>query len=160
MLINRVGYLERGTVLEYFGHKFKLIDQLFKARANKSLENIDVTFAQLQVLVYLEHHEHEKVTQKKLTEEFKVKHSTMAGILQRMSEKELILISVDEENKKFKNIVRTEKAEKIRQLMDENRLKTEGILLKGFSEEEKDTLSYLLDKVYDNLRNDSDLTHK
>ena len=131
-----------------------MIDQLFKFRMNKNLERLDITFAWMQVLIYLEQHEDEKVTQKMLSEEFKVKHSTMAGILQRMLERELITITVDEYNKKYKNITKTEKANKIRTEMKKYRDYTESVVLKDFSEKEKELLSNLLDRVYDNLKND------
>lgn len=140
--------------MEHFGHKFKKIDQLFKFRMNKNLEALDITFAQMHVLIYLEHHIGEKVTQKRLSEEFDVKHSTMAGILQRMQEKGLITITVDEDNKKYKNIVRTKKAENIQLKSNEHRDQTEAALLRGFSEEEKKALSNFLDRVYDNLKSD------
>lgn len=146
--------------MEFFGRQFKMIDQLFKFRMNKNLENLDITFAQMQVLIYLEQHEDQKVTQKILSEEFKVKHSTMAGILQRMLEKELINIIVDEDNKKYKNITKTEKANKIRNEMKKYRDYTESVVLKNFSAEEIKVLSNFLERVYDNLKNDCPLTDK
>lgn len=140
--------------MEYFGRKFKMIDQLFKFRMNKNLEMLDITFAQMQVLIYLEQHEDKNVTQKMLSEEFKVKHSTMAGILQRMLEKELIAITIDENNKRYKNITKTEKSNKIRTKIKIHRDYTESVVLKDFSVEEVEILSNLLDRVYDNLKND------
>lgn len=140
--------------MEYLGHKFRLIDQLFKLRMNKNLEELDLTIAQMHVLVYLEKHEDEKVTQKILSQSFNVKHSTMAGILQRMVEKGLITITVDENNKKYKNILRTKKADEIKDKMAKYRDYTESVLLKGFSDDETEKLSDYLDKVYDNLIND------
>ena len=68
--------------IEHLGHKIKLLDQLFKLRMNKNLEKFDITDAQMHVLFYISHHAGEKVTQKQLAEHLKVKHSTMAGILE------------------------------------------------------------------------------
>jgi DNA-binding MarR family transcriptional regulator len=152
--------LKRGGILEHFGHKFKMIDQLFKMRMNKNLEDLDITTSQMHVLIYLENHENEKVTQKILSQVFNVKHSTMAGILQRMQEKGLINITVDEENKKFKNITRTEKADKIKSEMDKHRNHTEAVLSDGFSQEELEILSKMLDRIYDNLTKDSFISEK
>lgn len=146
--------------MEYFGRQFKMIDQLFKFRMNKNLEKLDITFAQMHVLIYLEQHEGEKVTQKILSEEFKVKHSTMSGILQRMVEKELIVITVDEDNKKYKNITKTKKADKIRTEIKKYRDYTESVVLKDFSTKEIEILSKLLERVYDNLKNDCPLTYE
>ena len=71
----------------HLGHKIKLIDRQFRSRMDKNLENLGITTAQMNVLCYMEHHTGRNVTQKQLSEAFNVKHSTMAGILQRMVEK-------------------------------------------------------------------------
>lgn len=147
-----------GGLLRDLGHKFRQIDQMFKLRMNNNLEELDITIAQMHVLGYLGHHEGEKVTQKILAQEFNVKHPTMSGILQRMQEKGLISISVDENNKKYKNIIKTKKADKIKDEMDKYRDYTEAVLTDGFSDDEINTLSKLLDKVYNNLMNDSNMS--
>lgn len=143
--------------MEEFGHKFRMIDQQFRLRMNKDLEELDLTIAQMHVLCYLEEHEGEKITQKKLSERFNVKHSTMAGVLQRMLEKELIEITVDEDNKKYKNIIRTEKANNIRDEMQKRRKRTESVLVMGFDKREIKILSEMLDRIYHNLNMDSDI---
>ena len=76
----------------HLGHKIKLIDRQFRSRMDKNLENLGITTAQMNVLCYMEHHTERNVTQKQLSEAFNVKHSTMAGILQRMVEKDLLEI--------------------------------------------------------------------
>ena len=91
----------------HLGHKIKLIDRQFRSRMDKNLENLGITTAQMNVLCYMEHHTGRNVTQKQLSEAFNVKHSTMAGILQRMVEKGLLEIRPNPDNKKFKNIVNT-----------------------------------------------------
>lgn len=131
-----------------------MIDQLFKMRMNKNLESLDLTFSQMHVLIYLEKHQGQKVTQKILSQVFNVKHSTMAGILQRMQEKGLIDITVDESNKRYKNIVRTQKADRIKDEMDKYRNYTESVLSDGFSQEELNALSDMLERVYNNLKSD------
>ena len=88
----------------HLGHKIKLIDRQFRSRMDKNLENLGITTAQMNVLCYMEHHAERNVTQKQLSEAFNVKHSTMAGILQRMVEKDLLEIRPNPDNKKFKNI--------------------------------------------------------
>lgn len=146
--------------MEHFGHKFKRIDTMFKMRMDKNLENLDLTLSQMHVLIYLDMHSGEKVTQKILANEFNVKHSTMAGILQRMKEKGLIEITVDSDNKKYKNIVTTAKADLIREETKKQKEETEAVLLKGFSKEETDILYEFLERVYKNLEDDCESTDK
>ena len=95
----------------------------------------------MHVLLHLHCNSGNKITQKDLANHFEVKHSTMAGILSRLSEKSLIEITVDEENKKFKNITLTNKAMEKIELMTSQRDETESILLKGFSSDETTSTS-------------------
>ena len=96
--------------MEDLGHQIKRIDRLFKLRMDRNLEKSGLTNSQMHVLMYLLHHPDQKVTQKCLCQEFEVKHSTMSGILNRMKDKNLIDIKIDEDNKKFKNIYVTKEA--------------------------------------------------
>ncbi len=144
--------------IEHLGHKIKLLDQLFKLRMNKNLEKFDITDAQMHVLFYISHHAGEKVTQKQLAEHLKVKHSTMAGILNRLKEKELIDIRPDEENKKYKNITLTPKACDIQESLSEYRNMTEEVLVEGFTKDEISNLHNYLNRVYDNLLNNSPIS--
>lgn len=137
------------------GKKFKKIDELFKAGFNKQLESVDLTFAQMNVLVYLENSGNARVTQKELASALEIKHSTMAGILKRMQEKGLVDVVIAPENKKYKNIYRTQKAKEIKNEIDKHRKKNAKTVVKGFSKEEIELLDTLLDKVLQNLKEDS-----
>ena len=146
--------------MEHFGPKIKRIDQLFKIRMNKNLEQLDITVSQMHVLLHLFHHRDSKITQKQLSECFEVKHSTMAGILNRLSEKELIEITVDNENKKYKNITLTGKALEKIELMLCQRNETEAILIDGFSKKEIEDLHGYLERLYNNLVKGTDISDK
>lgn len=142
------------------GYKFKLIDKLFKIRMNKSLEKYNITEAQMAVLFYLDHHKDEKITQKVLAQEFSIKHSTMSGILQRLEEKGYITITVDPQNKRFKNICSTEQVKQFHSEMHHHRDETETILLNGFDEKEKEQLNSYLDRIYQNLKDNTEVFDK
>ena len=145
---------------EHFGPIIKRIDQLFKIRMNKNLQQLDITATQMHVLLHLYCNDDNKITQKDLANHFEVKHSTMAGILSRLNEKDLIEITVDEQNKKFKNITLTNKAMEKIELMSAQRDETESILLKGFSIEETKRLRAYLERLYDNLVNGTDISEQ
>lgn len=142
---------------EHFGPIIKRIDQLFKIRMNQNLQQLDITATQMHVLLHLHCNSGNKITQKDLANHFEVKHSTMAGILSRLSEKNLIEITVDEENKKFKNITLTNKAMEKIELMTSQRDETESILLKGFSSDETTRLRAYLERLYSNLVSGTDI---
>ena len=145
---------------EHFGPIIKRIDQLFKIRMNQNLQQLDITATQMHVLLHLHCNNGNKITQKDLANHFEVKHSTMAGILSRLSEKDLIEITVDEENKKFKNITLTNKAMEKIELMTSQRDETESILLKGFSSDETTRLRAYLERLYSNLVNGTDISEQ
>ena len=135
----------------HLGHKIKLIDRQFRSRMDKNLENLGITTAQMNVLCYMEHHAERNVTQKQLSEAFNVKHSTMAGILQRMVEKDLLEIRPNPDNKKFKSI--QDKASAYREY-------TESVVIKDFTPDEKEYFEKTLFKVFHNLLNDSSLSQE
>lgn len=144
--------------MEHLGHKIRRIDHLFKIRMDHNLEQLDMTVTQMHVLIYLIKHDKETMTQKKLSEYFGVKHSTMSGILNRLKEKDLIDIRINEENKKYKNIYTTSKAMLLDEQMDLHRNETEALLLKGFSKDEAKQLGSYLDRLYNNLLEGSEIS--
>ena len=147
--------------MEHIGHKIKKIDQLFRMRMDQNLEQLGVTFAQMHVLMYLfRNNNGEKITQKKLSECFEVKHSTMSGILNRLKEKDLIEIRVDEENKKYRNIYLTPKSQCLDQQMSLHINDIETLLMKDFTKKEMDQLAGYLDRLYNNLLTDCELSNK
>ena len=146
--------------MEHLGHKIKRIDQLFKIRMNCNLEQLGITISQMHILLYLIKNHGEKMNQKKLSEQFGVKHSTMSGILARLKEKGFIEICVDEDNKKYKNIYPTAKAMLLDEQMALHRNETESLLQKGFSKEEIQQLGNYLDRLYHNLLSGSEISDK
>ena len=148
----------KGGIRGHLGHKIKLIDRQFRSRMDKNLENLGITTAQMNVLCYMEHHTERNVTQKQLSEAFNVKHSTMAGILQRMVEKDLLEIRPNPDNKKFKNIFLTEKAKSLQDKASAYREYTESVIIKDFTPDEKEYFEKTLFKVFHNLLNDSSLS--
>ncbi len=146
--------------MEHLGHKIKMIDHLFKLRMDRNLEQLDLTVTQMHVLIYLFRNSGNKITQKQLAEYLCVKHSTVSGILKRLQEKELIEIRVDEENKKYKNIYTTMKAVQLNEQMRLHRDKTEALFVKGFSSDELAQLVGYLDRLYNNLLLNSELSDK
>lgn len=146
--------------MEHLGFKIRKIHQLIKLHMNHNLKQLDITVSQMHVLTYLFRYGDEKITQKILSEEFGVKHSTMSGILARLKEKGFIDIRVDEQNKKYRNIYLTSKARRLKEQMNANREKTESLLIKDFTDKEIEQLCNYLDRLYHNLLTDSEISDK
>ena len=133
------------------GYKFKLINDKFTSHNNEGLKKDGLTFSQIALLLYLEKNRDHRVTQKELCEGLHVKHPTMIGLISRMEEKELLKQTIDPVNRRYRNIVMTEKSEAILQRMRQNHEDTNRILTRGFSEVEVAALNALLTRIYKNM---------
>ncbi len=136
---------------EPISFKFKLIHEMFAADINRQLKDDDLTFSQLLVLSYLQHNTESKVTQKDLSQALHIKHPTTIGLLKRLEEKGMLEVVVDSDNRKYRNIILTQKGNALMEANKRRRTFLDTALVKGMTDEEKKELRRLLDKVYDNM---------
>lgn len=129
----------------------KKLDKVFKQNFDQELERVGLTFSQMRVLRFLEDNPNTKITQKDISKELDIQHSTTIGLLKRMQEKGLVRVVVDEDNRRCRNIFLTKKAEDIRYEMERGREIMESRVVKSFTDEEKETFYRLLNKAIDNL---------
>ncbi|MBD5545011.1 MAG: MarR family transcriptional regulator [Lachnospiraceae bacterium] len=129
------------------GYQFKLIQEKFKKYFNASLESMDLTFSQFVVLDYLEKNREGKVTQKDISQALQLKHSTVIGILKRLEVKEMVQCIVDQENKRYRNVLLTKKAVNSLEEMYRHREEMEKRLVSNLTKEEEKELRILLSKV-------------
>lgn len=141
-----------------FGREVKVISNLFK-RLVGNCENgkyIDeVTGNNAFIIGYLADHRDSDVFQKDLEEVFSVRRSTMSGIILRMEQKGFLVRVPVDHDARLKKLVLTEKGGEIHALMETNLQAAEQKLLEGLSNEEKETLFRLLQKLRANLESDT-----
>ena len=125
--------------------------KLSKANMDARVSRYDVTPAQTHVLLYLQQHGG-RVPQHELAEFLRVKPSTVNGVLDRMEEKGLVRRSVSGRDARRRFITLTEKGEEQHALFQRCFLETEEAMVRGFSQEERETLCALLDRVIQNLK--------
>ena len=147
------GVQERGFENAPLGYKFKRIHEMFCARANADLKQIDLTYSQMEILFYLSHQTHE-VSQKELCEAVQVSHPTMIGLISRMEEKGLLIRRQDGQDRRKNSIEMTEKAREILKETKKRHQRDDAMLVRGFSEEEARLLNELLSRVYRNMQQD------
>ena len=138
--------------MEHYGILIKKLDKVFKQNFNQELERVGLTFSQMRVLRFIEDNPKMKITQKDISNELDIQHSTTIGLLKRMHEKGLVRVVVDEDNRRCRNIFLTKKAEDIRYEMERGREIMESRVVKSFTDEEKETFYRLLNKAIDNLK--------
>ena len=138
--------------MEHYGVLIKKLDKVFKQNFDQELERVGLTFSQMRVLRFIEDNPKMKITQKDISNELDIQHSTTIGLLKRMQEKGLVRVVVDEDNRRCRNIFLTKKAEDIRYEMERGREIMESRVVKSFTDEEKETFYRLLNKAIDNLK--------
>ena len=92
------------------------------------------------------------VYQRDLELQFSIRRSTATKILQLMEKNGLIKRLAVDFDARLKKLVLTDKAIAIHQLVEKEIDKTEARLTKGFTQQEKDTLVELLDRIKDNMK--------
>lgn len=145
-------FLVWGENLEHYGVLIKKLDKVFKQNFDQELERVGLTFSQMRVLRFLEDNPNTKITQKDISKELDIQHSTTIGLLKRMQEKGLVTVVVDEDNRRCRNIFLTSKAEEISCEMERGRTIMENRVVASFTEEEKEIFYRLLNKAIDNLK--------
>ena len=138
--------------MEHYGILIKKLDKVFKQNFDQELERVGLTFSQMRVLRFLEDNPNTKITQKDISKELDIQHSTTIGLLKRMQEKGLVTVVVDEDNRRCRNIFLTSKAEEISCEMERGRTIMENRVVASFTEEEKEIFYRLLNKAIDNLK--------
>lgn len=129
--------------------------KLAKANMDARVSRYDVTPVQTHVLLYLQQHGG-RVPQHELAEFLRVKPSTINGVLDRMEEKGLVRRSVSGADARRRLITLTEKGAEQQALFQQSFLDAEAAMVRGFSQEERETLCALLDRVIQNLKEESE----
>ena len=129
--------------------------KMAKANMDARVSRYDVTPAQTHVLLYLQQHGG-RVPQHELAEFLRVKPSTVNGVLDRMEEKGLVRRSVSGSDARRRLITLTDKGAEQQALFQQSFLDVEEAMVRGFTPEERETLCALLDRVIENLKEESE----
>ncbi|HJB47227.1 MAG TPA: MarR family transcriptional regulator [Candidatus Mediterraneibacter surreyensis] len=137
------------------GKMINRISNRLRRRSKKSQETIGITGARGNILDYilLESEKH-NVYQKDIEKEFGLRPSTATEVLKNLEDEELIVRIPDEEDARFKKIVFTDKAEKIKSILRQEIERTEEILLRGITPEEKEIFLKITEKMLKNLESE------
>ena len=134
------------------GYKIKKINDLLQKRADETMKELDVTFTQHHVLVYLVHCENHTSPLKSIEKDFKVSQATMAGIVVRLEEKGMINSYTLSSDKRVKMVSLTDKGLAVCQKSRELCMKSEDRIRSIYSEEEMANFTKYLDHLYEMLQ--------
>lgn len=135
---------------KYFGPMMKKISEELDRKANMQIKKYNLTLTQARVIIFLVKNEGKMVTQKELEDFLQVSHPTTVTIVKSMEAKKMVKTSLDDADRRMKNIELIWGNEEIYQELVENAMNMEQKLLTGFSEKEKEQFYAFLCKAYDN----------
>ena len=107
---------------------------------------------QARVLYFIvENGENNQVYQKQIENEFRLRRSTVTGIVQLMEEKKLITRTIAKEDARLKKIELTNKGENLQKLLYKEINNYESLLIDGIDEEEVESFTKTIEKLYKNV---------
>ncbi|MGN1052786.1 MAG: MarR family winged helix-turn-helix transcriptional regulator [Candidatus Scatosoma sp.] len=143
---------ERSGKRKDAGVYFKKITERLQAYADRRGYRHDVTYAQGKVLFYLHTQKGGEATMKSVENYLDVSHATVSGIVSRLKEKGYVECEKSKEDARAKTVRLTEKEYASFAEMKKRRADMEKMLLKNFSDKERDELFFYLERVYKNVR--------
>jgi len=124
-----------------------------KMRIDEKLSQNNLTVSQFKVLAFLWQHNNEKINQKQIHEFLEIKPSSMTKLIRLLQGKKLIKKEIDPDDSRNKIIKLTEKGMDIKRICLQNMKQSESYLLDDFTQQEIDTLIYLLLKIKKKIKN-------
>lgn len=135
------------------GLSFKFINHKIESRMNRHLKKNDLTFSQFQVMAFLAHNCECDISQKKICDFLKVKHTSIIDVLKRLEAKGFIQRKTNSLNARSNCVTLTESGKKLMNEMKLERQYVNDLIYKDFTEEEKTQFERLLQKVLENIEN-------
>lgn len=134
------------------GMLLRQIHIALEKRCNNRLKEAGLTFSQMSALIEIADTPARKLTFKELEKCMSLAQSTTAGLISRLEQKKLVLVTGDKDDKRIKYVEISALGEEYYNNARQEMQHTENELLKHFSAEEKELFLSLLKKVNSNLK--------
>ncbi len=135
--------------------KAKLISISVEKAINKTTSDFGLTSVQASILGYLNTNKNNEIYQKNIENNFNITHPTATGIIGRLENKGYVTCLPSEKDRRYKIIRLTDKAVSLHNDIIVRLEEAEKQALSGFTDEEKNQLHRLLDKVIQNVAPES-----
>ncbi|MGN1319186.1 MAG: MarR family winged helix-turn-helix transcriptional regulator [Lachnospirales bacterium] len=134
------------------GELIKRINDILAKKANKELQEIDITLSQIKFLCTLDNNPNKSATLKELEKYFGVTQATVAGIASRLEKKGYVIGFIDEKDKRIKHIKLSDLGNDILEYAKETIEYREKELLSALNDNEKIEIRRLLQIVYESIK--------
>ena len=117
------------------------------------METLELTGAQGHIMAYLAHAKTPPCP-RDLEAEFHLTHPTVSGLLSRLEQKGFIELRTDPEDRRIKRIYVLEKGRQCHEVMHNTILRNEQRMVEGFTPEEQEVFTDLLQRAIRNMGGD------
>lgn len=131
-------------------HKIVVLGNTVTWLRNQKMQFMELTASQCDVICYILKNKNMSVTAVDVMDYLQLSQSTVAGILKRLEQKELIRREPDTDDARRSCIHPTARSLELENFLDGTRSDTESVLFRGMSEEEQRQFRQLLERVYEN----------
>lgn len=135
----------------HLGNRVRVLSQAIRQAIDRKLTDLDLTGQQSFILRYLSERKDEVVYPKDIEKRFNLTHPTVSGLLQRLKCKGFLTCEPDPDDRRYKRVLLTEKAEDCQKQIWEHIQSIEARMTAGMQESEVDMLVRLLDTAAQNL---------
>lgn len=129
------------------GMLIRQINNALEKRVNNQLKEKGLTLSQMSALIEILNSPAKKLTFKELEKRLSLAQSTTAGLISRLEQKKLVIVSGDMDDRRIKYVEITSLGEKFCNEARQEMNHTENILLKNLSPAEIKSLLSLLEEV-------------
>lgn len=134
----------------YFGPRFRLLHWCHDQILNDALAKMDLTASQGRIMGYIAHRPQPPCA-RDIEEHFHLSHPSVSGTLSRMEKKGFIAFRPDENDRRCKRIHILPKGMECQERIRQTILEMEQNVVAGFTEEEREQFSQLLNRAIQNM---------
>ena len=135
----------------HLGHRVRILSQAIRQEIDRKLTDLDLTGQQSFIIRYLSEQQDQVVYPKDIERRFNLTHPTVSGILQRLEAKGFLTCEPDPDDRRYKRITLTEKADECQKEICQHIQSMEKQMTNGMSETDVASLIRLLDLAAQNL---------
>lgn len=131
----------------------KKLNLEMESMLNSVVFEYGVTASQCNVLGYLTNHCNQDICPRDIHTSLGLSRATVSSLLKKLKNNGFLIFETDPSDDRLKRVVLTEKAKEMGEKIDRSFAQSQSLLYEGFTEEEKELLCGLLEKMLMNLRN-------
>ncbi len=135
----------------FLNYKIKLLPKLFHSFMSEKLQDSKITKVYLPYLIHLKHRE--GLTMAELTKSVHLDKANTSRVLNELSEIGLVIIRDSDTDKRMKEIYLTDEGSRYVDIIASYMDEWEREIFMGVSDEEREILNAVIDKIIDNALN-------